>query len=199
GYGQGHGLAIKGAMGTVDADDILAFLDGCLADPALPLDAERLGVMGGSYGGYMTAWLTTRTDRFTAAIVERGYLDADSFVGSSDIGWFFSDEYHRGAASRQAGRADPDRELREQSPMTYVDRVSTPTMVIHSEADWRTPIEQGQRWFTALQRNGVPAELLIFPGEGHEMSRSGKPTHRRDRFTHILRWWSEHLPVKPDN
>ncbi|MDQ3454484.1 MAG: prolyl oligopeptidase family serine peptidase, partial [Actinomycetota bacterium] len=188
GYGQGHGLAIKGAMGTVDADDILAFLDGCLADPALPLDAERLGVMGGSYGGYMTAWLTTRTDRFTAAIVERGYLDADSFVGSSDIGWFFSDEYHAGAPGR-----------REQTPMTYVDRVQTPTMVIHSEADWRTPIEQGQRWFTALRRNGVPAELLIFPGEGHEMSRSGKPTHRRDRFTHILRWWSEHLPVKPTN
>jgi dipeptidyl aminopeptidase/acylaminoacyl peptidase len=149
--------------------------------------------MGGSYGGYMTALLTTRTDRFRAAIVERGYLDADSFVGSSDIGWFLPDDYHRGAAGSQAGRADPDRELREQSPMTYLDRVSTPTMVIHSAADWRTPIEQGQRWFTELRRNGVPAELLIFPGEGHEMSRSGKPTHRRDRFIHVLRWWSEHL------
>ena len=205
GYGQAHGLAIKGAMGGVDTDDILAFLDGCLADPDLSLDADRVGVMGGSYGGYMTAWLTTRTDRFVAAIVERGYLDAVSFVGSSDIGWFFPDEYHRieildrtedTDGTEDAG-ADPDRALRDQSPLSYVDRVRTPTMVIHSEADWRTPIEQGQRWFVALHRNGVPARLLIFPGEGHEMSRSGTPTHRRDRFAHILRWWSEYLPVSP--
>jgi len=190
-------------MGSVDTDDILAFLEGCLADPALPLDGDRVGVMGGSYGGYMTAWLTTRTDRFRAAIVERGYLDAVSYVGSSDIGWFFPDEYHRRGDGREVGRPaasdDPDAELREQSPMAYVDRVSTPTLVIHSEADWRTPIEQGQRWFVALRRNGVPAQLLIFPGEGHEMSRSGKPTHRRDRFTHILSWWAEHLPVKRPN
>ncbi|MGI8627159.1 MAG: prolyl oligopeptidase family serine peptidase [Geodermatophilaceae bacterium] len=196
GYGQAHGRSIKGAMGTVDAEDILAFLDGCLADPALSLDADRVGVMGGSYGGYMTALLTTRTHRFAAAIVERGYLDAVSFVGSSDIGWFFPDQYHHADA-----RADPavsgHAALEEQSPMAYVDRVATPTLVIHSEADWRTPIEQGQRWYTALRRKGVPAQLLIFPGEGHEMSRSGRPTHRRDRFAHILRWWSEHLPVKP--
>jgi len=189
GYGQAHGLAIKGAMGGVDADDILAFLGGCLANADLSLDAERVGVMGGSYGGYMTAWLTTRTDRFTAAIVERGYVDGESFVGSSDIGWFFPDEYH---GTDRASSA-----LRDQTPMAYVDKVTTPTLVIHSEADWRTPIEQGQRWFTALRRNGVPTELLVFPGEGHELSRSGRPTHRRDRFIHILRWWSEHLPVKP--
>ncbi|MGI8722307.1 MAG: S9 family peptidase [Geodermatophilaceae bacterium] len=209
GYGQAHGLAIKGAMGSVDADDILAFLETALQDPELSLDADRVGVMGGSYGGYMTAWLTTRTNRFAAAIVERGYLDAASFVGSSDIGWFFPDQYHRTekadgaeavAGTEKVGRteesgADPDAALREQSPMSHVDRVTTPTMVIHSEADWRTPIEQGQRWFVALRRLGVPAQLLIFPGEGHEMSRSGKPTHRRDRFAHILRWWSEHLPV----
>ncbi len=186
GYGQAHGLSIKGAMGGVDADDILAFLDGCLADADLSLDADRVGVMGGSYGGYMTAWLTTRTDRFAAAIVERGYIDADSFVGSSDIGWFFPDEYHGSEGA-----------LRDKTPMAFVDKVSTPTLVIHSEADWRTPIEQGQRWFTALRRNGVQTEMLVFPGEGHEMSRSGRPTHRRDRFIHILRWWSEHLPVTP--
>lgn len=184
GYGQAHGAAIKGAMGSVDADDVLAFLDGCVADSDLGLDGDRVGVMGGSYGGYMTALLTTRTDRFTAAIVERGYLDAVSFIGSSDIGWFFADEYH----------GDDDAK-RDQSPMAHVDRVRTPTLIIHSETDWRTPIEQAQRWFTALRRNGVPAQLLLFPGEGHELSRSGKPTHRRDRFVHILRWWSDHLPV----
>ncbi len=184
GYGLEHGRAIRGAMGGVDAGDVLDFLDHVLAQGVLPLDGTRVGVMGGSYGGYMTALLTTRTDRFAAAVVERGYLDATSFVGSSDIGWFFPGEYHGG----------PDG-FAEQSPMTHVDRVSTPTLVIHSEADWRTPVEQGQRWFTALRLRGVPAELLLFPAEGHELSRSGRPRHRRQRFEHLLRWWARYLPV----
>ncbi len=184
GYGPAHARAIRHAMGTVDADDVLAFLDHVLADDELPLDGQRVGVMGGSYGGYMTALLTTRTDRFAAAVVERGYLDATSFTGSSDIGWFFPEQYH----------GSPD-QMREQSPMGAVDKVTTPTLVIHSEADWRTPIEQGQRWFTALRARGVRTELLIFPAESHELSRSGRPRHRRQRFEHILRWWAEHLPV----
>ncbi len=184
GYGTEHARAVRHAMGSVDADDVIAFLDHALADDSLPLDREQHGVMGGSYGGYLTALLTTRTDRFAAAVVERGYLDATSFVGSSDIGWFFPGEYH---GSPEA--------MREQSPMTHVDRVTTPTLVIHSEADWRCPVEQGQRWFTALKVQGVPTELVLFPGEGHELSRSGRPRHRRQRFEHILRWWAEHLPV----
>lgn len=184
GYGLDHGRSIRHAMGGVDAEDVLAFLDGALADDSLPLDADRVGVMGGSYGGYLTATLTTRTDRFAAAVVERGYLDATSFVGSSDIGWFFPGEYH---GSPEGGVA--------QSPMTHVDRVTTPTLVIHSEADWRCPVEQGQRWFAALRLRGVRTELLLFPGEGHELSRSGRPRHRRERFEHLLRWWGEHLPV----
>jgi dipeptidyl aminopeptidase/acylaminoacyl peptidase len=173
-------------MGSVDADDIVAFLDHVIAEPDLPLDAERLGVMGGSYGGYMTALLTTRTDRFAAAIVERGYLDPVSFVGSSDIGWSFPHQYHGSTANAV-----------EQSPMRHIDRVNTPTLVIHSETDWRTPVEQGQRWFTELKLRGVHAELLLFPAESHELSRSGRPRHRRQRFEHILRWWAEHLPVEP--
>ncbi|WP_461024394.1 S9 family peptidase [Thalassiella azotivora] len=185
GYGEAHGRVIRGAMGGRDADDLLQLLDGVLTGD-LPLDAGRVGVMGGSYGGYMTAWLTTRTDRFVAAVVERGYLDPVSFVGSSDIGWFFPAQYH--------GDGDG---LRDQSPMTYVDRVTTPTLVIHSEADWRTPVEQGQRWFTALQLQGVESELLLFPGEGHELTRSGRPRHRVARFEHLLRWWARHLPTAP--
>ena len=184
GYGLDHGRSIRHAMGGVDAEDVLAFLDGALADDSLPLDADRVGVMGGSYGGYLTATLTTRTDRFAAAVVERGYLDATSFVGSSDIGWFFPGEYH---GSPEGGVV--------QSPMTHVDRVTTPTLVIHSEHDWRCPVEQGQRWFAALRLRGVRTELLLFPGEGHELSRSGRPRHRRQRFDHLLRWWGEHLPV----
>ena len=184
GYGKAHGLAVRGAFGHRDADDVLAFLDHGLADDRLRLDAQRVGVMGGSYGGYMTALLTTRTHRFAAAVVERGYLDASTFAGSSDIGWFFPHQYH---LSPEA--------MREQAPMTHVAAVTTPTLVIHSEADWRCPVEQGQRWYAALKAQGVEAELLLFPGEGHELSRSGRPKHRLARFEHILRWWHQHLPV----
>ncbi|TNM59288.1 S9 family peptidase [Streptomyces sp. NP160] len=184
GYGLAHGEAVLGALGTVDADDVEALLDGVLADASLPLDAERVGVMGGSYGGYMTALLTTRTRRFAGAVVERGYLDATSFVGSADIGWYFPDQLH---GSEEA--------MREQSPMAHVASVRTPTLVIHSEQDWRCPVEQGQRWWTALRRQGVESELLLFPGEGHELTRSGRPSHRTARFEHLERWWARHLPV----
>ena len=77
--------------------------------------------------------------------------------------------------------------------MSAVANVTTPTLVIHSEDDWRCPVEQGQRWYAALRSRGVPTELLLFPGEGHELTRSGRPRHRRQRFDHVLRWWAEHL------
>jgi len=185
GYGEAHGRVIRRAMGGRDAADVLALLDGALADPALRLDPGLVGVMGGSYGGYMTGLLTTRSRRFAAAIVERGFLDPVSFTGSADIGWFFGGEY--------VGE-DPAA-VAAQSPMAAVSAVRTPTLVIHSEQDWRCPVEQGQRWYAALRRQGVDAELLLFPGEGHELSRSGRPRHRLARFEHVLRWWRRHLPV----
>jgi dipeptidyl aminopeptidase/acylaminoacyl peptidase len=189
GYGSGHGAAIRERLGTVDRHDILGFLDGALAefgpDGTGVLDAGRLGVMGGSYGGYMSAWITAHDHRFTAAIVERGFLDPVSALGSSDIGWFFTPQYFG---------ADPDH-VRTQSPLEVVDRVRTPTLVIHSEDDLRCPIEHAQRYHQALWASGVEAELLVFPGEDHELSRSGTPWHRRARFEHILRWWGRHLPV----
>jgi len=188
GYGQEAGRSIAGAMGSRDAADLLDFLDGVLADPQLGLDPDRMGVLGGSYGGYMTAWLTSlprSRDRFRAAIVERGFLDPESFAGTSDIGWFFGEAY--------VG-TDPQR-VREQSPMAAVDRVTAPTLVIHSERDYRCPLEQGQRYFAKLLANGVSAQLLIFPGESHGLTREGQPRHRYQRFEQVLRWWSQHLPT----
>lgn len=183
-YGRDHGLAIKEAMGTVDLQDVLAFLDGAIAtEPSF--DGERVGVLGGSYGGYLTAWTIAHDHRFAAAIVERGYLDPLSFTGTSDIGWFFSEEY--------TGRTEAD--TLEQSPMAKVSQVRTPTLVMHSEEDYRCPLEQAQRYYVELLRHGVEAELLLFPGENHELSRSGTPWHRRQRFEAILDWWSRHLPV----
>ncbi|CAA9273746.1 MAG: Acylamino-acid-releasing enzyme [uncultured Arthrobacter sp.] len=183
GYGQEHGRAIKEAMGTLDLQDVLAFLEGALGKYAA-MDGSRVGIMGGSYGGYLTAWTISQDHRFTAAIVERGYLDPPSFVGSSDIGWFFSDEYTG---------TDPEK-VRSQNPFAQIGSVDTPTFVIHSEEDLRCPVEQAQRYYTALKKQGVPTELLLFPGENHELSRSGTPWHRRQRFEHILRWWAEWLP-----
>ncbi|AGW41411.1 acylaminoacyl peptidase [Leifsonia xyli subsp. cynodontis DSM 46306] len=184
GYGQAHGRVIRQRMGTVDRIDVLDFLDGAVA--AVPgLDADRAGVMGGSYGGYLTAWTIAHDHRFAAAIVERGYLDPEGFVGTSDIGSFFSDEYIG---------TDPDR-IRSQSPQAVVARVKTPTLVMHSSADLRCPLGQAERYYAALKRNGVDAELVIFPGEDHELSRSGWPRPRRERFEIILEWWGRHLPV----
>src|SRR3954454_3550208 len=183
GYGQAHGRAIQGAWGTLDADDVLAFLDAALTDPRL--DDTRVGIMGGSYGGYLTTLLITRTTRFVAAISERAFLDPVSFVGSSDIGWFFPDQYLG---------TDPAR-IAAQSPIAAVEKISTPTLVIHSEEDWRCPVEQGLRLYIALKRHGVATELLLFPGEGHELSRSGRPKHRQARLEHVLRWWARWLPV----
>jgi dipeptidyl aminopeptidase/acylaminoacyl peptidase len=182
GYGEAHGRAIKHAMGTVDADDLLALLDVALAEP--DLDADRVGVMGGSYGGYMTTWLAARAGhRFKAAIPERAVTAWDSFTGSSDIGHFFTEAY--------AG-TDPDA-MAAQSPLTHAGKIDIPTLIIHSEHDWRCPVEQAQRLFVALKTRGVPTELLLFPAEGHEMSRSGLPSHRLARFDAILDWWSRHL------
>jgi len=183
GYGEAHARAIRHRMGTVDFTDAIDFLEGSLARHPM-LDGARVGVMGGSYGGYLTAWIIANDQRFTGAIVERGYLDPEAFVGTSDIGSFFSDEYTG---------TDPKR-MREQSPQAVVGQVATPTLVIHSEDDLRCPLGQGERYYAALKRNGVDAELIIFPGENHELSRSGRPRHRLQRLDAVLDWWARHLP-----
>jgi dipeptidyl aminopeptidase/acylaminoacyl peptidase len=181
GYGESHGRAIVGDFGNLDAKDVLALLDAALADP--DLDEDRVGVMGGSYGGYMTSWLVAHTDRFRAAISERACNAFDSFEGSSDIGWLFVPIYNG---------TDPER-VAAQSPLTHIDRIRTPMLLIHSEHDWRCPVEQAQRLFVALKQRKVEVELLLFPGEGHELSRSGLPSHRIARFEAILDWWGRHL------
>ncbi|MGO4433381.1 alpha/beta hydrolase family protein, partial [Paenarthrobacter sp. RAF9] len=148
-------------------------------------DKERVGIMGGSYGGFLTAWIIAHDHRFKAAIVERGFLDPVSFAGSSDIGWFFGAEYTGWTAAQMAA----------QSPVAVVTDVRTPTLVVHSENDLRCPVEQGQRYYSQLKAQGVETAFLVFPGEDHELSRSGTPHHRRQRFDHILRWWAQYLPT----
>ncbi|WP_410617496.1 S9 family peptidase [Amycolatopsis sp. lyj-109] len=182
GYGQTHGHAITHGFGTVDVDDVLALLDKALERP--DLDASRVGIMGGSYGGFMTSWLAAHHgERFKAAWSERAVNAWDSMLGSSDIGYFFVDAYIGSSPEEQRAR----------SPLTYAAQVKIPFAVVHSEQDWRCPLEQAERMFVALRRAGVAAELLVFPGEGHELSRSGRPRHRVQRFEAVLEWWSRHL------
>ncbi|WIX92905.1 S9 family peptidase [Amycolatopsis sp. DG1A-15b] len=182
GYGQTHGHAITHGFGTVDVDDVLALLDKALERP--DLDASRVGIMGGSYGGFMTSWLAAHHgERFKAAWSERAVNAWDSMVGSSDIGYFFVDAYIGSSPEVQ----------RDRSPLSYAAQIKIPFAVVHSEQDWRCPLEQAERMFVALRRAGAPAEMLVFPGEGHELSRSGRPRHRVQRFEAILEWWSRHL------
>jgi dipeptidyl aminopeptidase/acylaminoacyl peptidase len=156
----------------------MALLDQALK--AEDLDGSRVGVLGGSHGGFMTTWLAAQhADRFKAAVSERAVNATDSFVGSSDIGWFFP-----GAL----WGPEP-----EKSPLTHADKITAPMLIIHSEQDWRCPLEQAQRLFVALRLRGAQAEMLLFPGEGHEMSRSGLPSHRVARFEAILDWFGRWL------
>jgi dipeptidyl aminopeptidase/acylaminoacyl peptidase len=185
GYGRAHGRAIRQAMGTVDFDDVIDFFDGAVASDER-IDGTRAGVMGGSYGGYLTAWVIAHDHRFAGAIVERGFLDPATFQGTSDIGTFFGDEY--------VGIAPDD--IARQSPMAVVDQVTTPTLVLHSELDFRCPLEQATRYYAALKRSGVDAEMLVFPGENHELTRGGQPRHRVERFDAVVDWWSRYLPVE---
>ncbi|MBF4631745.1 S9 family peptidase [Clavibacter michiganensis subsp. phaseoli] len=184
GYGQAHGRVIKERMGTVDMQDVLDFLDGAIAVHE-SIDGSRAGIMGGSYGGYLTAWTIAHEHRFQGAIVERGFLDPELFTGTSDIGTFFGEEY--------TGHDEATR--RAQSPQAFAHQVRTPTFVVHSEDDLRCPLSQAERYHLALVRAGVETEMLVFPGEDHELSRSGRPRHRVQRFEAILDWWDRHLPV----
>jgi dipeptidyl aminopeptidase/acylaminoacyl peptidase len=141
-------------------------------------------VLGGSYGGFMASWLAAHEGRrFKAALVERALTAWDSFEGSSDIGWYFGDEY-----------VGPDpKDVWRQSPLAYADQIRIPTFIVHSEQDWRCPVEQAQRLYVALKKQGTPTELLLFPGEGHELSRSGLPSHRVARFEAVLEWFARWL------
>lgn len=186
GRGRAWGASVRGDFADPAAEDVLAVLDTALeAHPQL--DSTRLGVQGGSYGGYLTAMIIADHHRFAGAIVERGFLDPVSFAGTSDIGGFFGHEY--------VG-TDPT-DVARQSPLARVGDVRTPTLVVHSEKDLRCPLEQAQQYYAGLLRHGVEAELLVFPGEDHELSRSGRPRHRIARFEAIADWWSRRFGTGP--
>ncbi len=185
GYGEAHAKATWGAWGTVDYDDVMAFAERVAKLPYV--DANRLGVTGGSYGGYMTNWIIGHTDRFGAAVTQRSVSNMLSMWGSSDFNWIFQAEVGD-QAPWEAVEAYWDR-----SPMKSIGNAKTPTLVIHSEQDLRCAIEQGEQIFVALKRLGVPTEMVRFPDEPHGLSRTGRTDRRIERLRHIVRWFDRYL------
>ncbi|MCX6642208.1 MAG: prolyl oligopeptidase family serine peptidase, partial [Candidatus Bathyarchaeota archaeon] len=154
------------------------------------IDAKRLGVAGGSYGGYMTNWIVGHTNRFSAAVTMRSISNWYSFHGSSDIGWMSLPTHELGDGKDPW---DNLQRIMEKSPISYVKNVKTPLLILHSEEDYRCPMEQAEQMFVALKKLGKTVELVRFPGENHELSRSGKPKHRIERLQHIVRWFNTYL------
>lgn len=185
--GKGNKFAdIRGKYGTIDYQDIMAFTDAVLKQyPAI--DGQRLGVTGGSYGGFMTNWIIGHTDRFRAAASQRSIANWVSMGYTTDIGYYFEPD--------QMG-ADPWTDIDkvwEQSPLKYADRVKTPTLFIHSDEDYRCWVPEALQMFTALKNFGVESRLCLFKGENHELSRSGKPKPRIRRLKEITDWFNRYL------
>ena len=188
---EGRGLewlraVIGPGWGVVDLEDMTAVIDEAMRRDTR-LDPSRLGIMGGSYGGFLTAWTIARDDRYRSAVVERALIDWESFAGTSDINRDFSGLYLHPAT------AWDHEALWEASPLPEARRITTPTLIIHSENDLRCPIGQAEQLFAALLRNGIDVEMIRFPNEGHELSRGGAPRHRVERFEYILAWHDSHL------
>lgn len=186
GYGEDFARAVIGDWGGVDFADVMAGLDEAVRRCDF-IDPDRLGVLGGSYGGYLTSWTVGHTSRFKAACSERALNTFTSFFGTSDIGpWF---------APNESGALpwDNPRWYVEHSPLTYAPAITTPLLIMHAENDLRCPIEQGEQLFMALKRLRREVLFIRFPDESHELSRSGRPRHRLERFQHILAWFAQHL------
>ncbi len=185
--GRGDAFAdIRGHYGDQDYLDIMGFLDKTLSENDY-IDADRLGVTGGSYGGFMTNWIIGHTDRFKAAASQRSISNWLSFFGVSDIGPLFSVD------QTDSSPWNSPEKMWDLSPLKYADNIKTPTLFIHSDQDYRCPLDQGLQMFSALKYKGVDTRLCMFKGEDHELSRSGKPRNRIRRLREITEWFEKHL------
>ena len=151
------------------------------------IDGERIGVTGGSYGGFMTNWIVTHTKRFKAAATQRSICNWISFYGTTDIGWWFIRDQIGGDPWISVDQ------LWDKSPLKYVENVETPLLILHSDEDYRCWLDQALQMFTALKVLGKEAELAIFPRENHDLSRRGKPKHRLARLEKLLGWFKRYL------
>jgi dipeptidyl aminopeptidase/acylaminoacyl peptidase len=184
--GKGNAFAdIRGKYGTIDYEDLMDFTDKVL-ETYSGIDQDRLFVTGGSYGGFMTNWIVGHTDRFKAAATQRSISNWISFYGTSDIGYYF-------ASDQTDGHPIDDMEkLYEQSPIKYARNIKTPLLFIHSDKDYRCPIEQAQQLYAVVKTQNVHSRLVWIKEETHELSRSGKPQARIKRLQEITDWFKQY-------
>lgn len=178
---------VIGKYGTIDYEDLMKFTDECIARYP-QIDPERMGVAGGSYGGFMTNWIICHTDRFRCGASQRGISDQVSHFATSDTGYRFPMNQAMGANIWEHHDA-----FWNGSPLKYADRCKTPTLFIHSNEDYRCPLQDGIEMYTALKYFGVDTRIVIFKAESHELSRSGRPTHRIRRMKEITAWLDKYL------
>lgn len=185
GYGQHFVDAVRGDYGGKDYEDIMDAVDYALENFDF-IDKDRLGVTGGSYGGFMTNWIIGHTSRFKAAVTQRSISNWISFYGVSDIGYYFTDWQIK-------SDLNDIEKLWKHSPLAYVNDMNTPLLILHSEKDYRCPIEQAEQLFIALKHRKKTAKFVRFPEANHELSRSGKPNLRISRLNYIAGWFDEYL------
>jgi dipeptidyl aminopeptidase/acylaminoacyl peptidase len=179
-YGLEFARTLRGRWGEYDLPEQMAAVDALVAEGIA--DPERLAVTGYSYGGYMTSWVVGHTDRFKAAVIGAPVTNLESFHGASDIGMWFG-PFEMGGPLIEAREV-----FRRLSPISSVDQVATPCLVLHGEADDRCPIGQGEEWFIALRAQGKPAEMVRYPGGSHAFRGAGRPSHRLDYTLRLIDW-----------
>ena len=187
--GRGHKFlrdVCGNKWGVNDTHDVVSTFKQMVKE--LKISNKNYGIMGGSYGGFMTAWVISHYPKmFKSSIVERALLNWETMVGTSDIGITFPEMYLLEEFDKNISL------YRKKSPITYANNIITPTLIIHSENDYRCPVEQGEQLFSNLKRRNIESAMMRFPGESHELSRSGQPVHRKQRFEAILNWHKKHL------
>jgi len=185
GYGQKFERGIENNWGGMDYQDVMAGLDAAIKQNPW-IDTSRLGVTGGSYGGYLTNWIVGHTNRFKAAVTLRSVSNFISDDGTRDGAYGHEDDF-------KGFLFDDFDQYWDASPLKYAKNVKTPTLVLHSDNDYRVPIEQGEQWFRALQHYGVVSELVIFPRENHNLTRTGEPKHIVESLNWQLYWFDRFL------
>jgi dipeptidyl aminopeptidase/acylaminoacyl peptidase len=185
GYGEKFERGEINNWGGMDYQDVMAGVDAALKQYPW-VDANDLGVTGGSYGGYMTNWIVSHTNRFKAAVTLRSVSNFISDEGTRD-GAYGHEDYFKGIVF------DDFEQYWDASPLKYARNVRTPTLILHSDNDFRVPIEQGEQWFRALQHYGVPSELVLFPRENHNLTRTGEPKHLVESLNWQLYWFDRYL------
>jgi dipeptidyl aminopeptidase/acylaminoacyl peptidase len=188
GYGADFTYSTRGRWGLEDYEDLMKAVD--IVAARADVDSTRMGVTGGSYGGFMTAWITTKTNRFKAAQADRMISNWISWYGASDAQGLTEFEFF--------GKPWENLKLYEElSPIRYVENVRTPTLIVQSEEDHRTPMADAEQWFMSLKKQNVPVEFIRYPRSTHDLSRTGEPWLLVDRLGRLRQWFAHWLVPAP--